>query len=67
METKRRHGQEVNTGCIFLQMHFQGVVGAAASGAALLSVIGPLNCSFEYFDILGNILFTLLQRVGGED
>ncbi len=37
------HGQKVKTGCIFLQMLFQGVLGVATPGVMLLSVIGPLD------------------------
>ncbi len=37
--------REVNTGCFFLQMRFQGALGAAAPVATLLSVIGPVGAT----------------------
>ncbi len=40
-EHQGEQGQKLNTGCIFLQVHFQGIFGAAALGAMLLGVIGP--------------------------
>ncbi len=38
-----KHGRKINISCIFLQICFQGVFGAYASGAMLLSVIGLLK------------------------
>ncbi len=33
--------RDVSAGCIFQQMHFQGVFGVAEPGAMLLGVTGP--------------------------